>query len=66
MAQIILTIPDANINEVVDAFADQFNYTTSQLPGETKSQFAKRQVIEHIKIIRRNYLAKISADINIT
>lgn len=50
MAQIIITIPDAHVSRVLDAFASRFNYDQNKLEGETKGQFAKRMLAEWIKL----------------
>jgi hypothetical protein len=52
MAQIQITIPDAVLPRVVDAFAATYGYqpTIDGAPNpETKAAFAKRQVIAFIK-----------------
>jgi hypothetical protein len=49
MANINITIPDAVISEVVDAFANKFGWTSET--GMTKNQFAKSKVAEYIKSI---------------
>lgn len=51
MANIQITIPDAVINRVLDAFAARFNYDTAKLENETKGQFAKRMVGVMVKEI---------------
>jgi hypothetical protein len=53
MAQITITIPDAIASRVINGFAKRYNYSPTLEDGsanpETKSQFAKRKVIEFIK-----------------
>ena len=51
MANINLAIPDNVISRVLDAFAAEFQYVRTQLPGETKAQFAKRMTGDWIKKI---------------
>lgn len=64
-----ITIPDTQIQRVIDAFAAEFGYqstitnadgTTSPNPV-TKAQFAKQQLIAYIKQITRNYEANQAA-----
>ena len=52
MAQITITIPDDKIQDVLDAFADNFGYDSES--GKTKAQFAKGILITWIK---REYLS---------
>lgn len=52
MAVISITIPDAQINRVVDGVCLAYNYqaTIGGSPNpETKAQFAKRMLIERLK-----------------
>jgi hypothetical protein len=53
MATITINIPDAIAARVVNGFAQRYNYSPVLENGsanpETKSQFAKRKVIEFIK-----------------
>lgn len=52
MAQITLTIPDALLARVLDAFATTYGYT----PGNgTKAQFARQQLATHIRGVVRSY-----------
>lgn len=50
MATITITIPDAAINRVQDAFATHFRYDLNG-GGLTKAQFAKAQLIAWVKRI---------------
>ena len=52
MATISFNIPDADMPRIVDAFASEYNYTDDV--GMTRSQFARHQIIEHV---RRTVLA---------
>lgn len=47
MAQLTITIPDADLNRILDAFANQFNYNSAT--DGTKAQFARTQVIRFIR-----------------
>ena len=53
MAQITITIPDTILTRVLNGFAKRYNYSPVLDDGssnpETKTQFAKRKVIEFIK-----------------
>jgi len=53
MAQITITIPPAVTNRVIDGFAKRYNYSPTLEDGsanpETKTQFAKRKLMEYIK-----------------
>jgi hypothetical protein len=53
MATITINIPDTIANRVLNDFAQRFNYSPTLEDGspnpETKSQFAKRKLIEYIK-----------------
>ena len=53
MAQMIIQIPDALVNRVIDAVASQYGYK-SEVDG-TKAAFAKKVVIDFIKGIVRAY-----------
>lgn len=64
MAQITINIPDTYLQQTLDAFADQYGWYDAM--GVTKAQFAKTKIVEYIKLTRRNYLAKVEADIDIT
>jgi len=57
MADITITIPDAKVPVVLDAFAQQFGYDQSKLENETKAEFAKRMLISRIKAFVRDYRA---------
>lgn len=49
MANITITIPDANLSRVIDGFATRYEYNTFKQGAETKAQFAKRMLIASIK-----------------
>lgn len=51
MAQFTITIPDNLVAEVVDALALLWGYVDN--PEETKPQFVKRQIEEHLKLSYR-------------
>jgi len=63
MADITITIPDDHVTDVLDAFADQFNYEVNKNEGESKAQFAKRMVINNMKKIVQNYISVRAAEI---
>lgn len=63
MAQITVNINDNYLNDVLDAFAQQFNYDQRKEANETKAQFAKRMVMSHMKKIVENYLAIKGAEL---
>lgn len=54
MAQITINIPDAIQERVLNGFAKHYNYSPTLENGdpnpETKAQFAKRKLIEFIKL----------------
>lgn len=52
MAQIAITIPDAVLPRVLDAFAAR---GFDPAGGLTKAQYAKQQVIAHIRNVVRAY-----------
>lgn len=51
MAQLLIEIPDAQLTRVRDGYALRHGYTGFRPDGaaETKAQFLKRKLIEHIK-----------------
>jgi len=53
MASITLTVPDAIAQRVLDGFASQKGYTGTAPDGtaETKAQFLKRKLGEHVREI---------------
>lgn len=60
MATITLTIPTAAMPRVIDALCDRGNYdqVVAQLPEQewpTRGEFAKRQVIDWVATVTRNY-----------
>lgn len=63
MAEITITIPDNYLNDVLDAFAQQFDYEVRKQESETKGQFAKRMVMSHMKKIVENYLSIKGAEL---
>lgn len=70
MAEIKIIIPTEKINGIVEAFADEYNYKEQiEVKGElvdnpqTKSQFAKEQVMNFIKrTYKRNKLKELNDD----
>lgn len=51
MATFTLTIPDAKLQDLIDAYGDDYQ---AMLPGgganpETRIQYSKRKLLEHIK-----------------
>jgi len=53
MTQITINIPDAVAPRVINGFAKRYNYATTLEDGsanpETKTQFAKRKILEFVK-----------------
>lgn len=70
MATIQITIPDAQLTRVVNAFTDSFFYAPTILDGqgvaipnpETRNQFAKRMVAQWVKEIVIAREALVAAD----
>lgn len=65
MAQITITIPDAAIPRINDAFAAEFSYRATLPDGtpnpQTKGQFTKERVIAYIKAIVTHYEGSAAA-----
>lgn len=75
MADLVFTIPDQYVADVLDAFADKYEYREeievddpdSDMPGmyitvpnpQTKAQFAKQVILNHIKTVYVQYKEKI-------
>lgn len=59
MAQIILNVPDASLNRVVDALCIAGGYTPAQ---GTKAAFAKAFVIKQMMGVVRDVEARIAAE----
>lgn len=59
---ITIVIADAIATDVLNAYCTFFNYTTYKLVNETKLQFAKRHLAEHVKAIYRNQVAIDAAE----
>lgn len=53
MAEVTINIPDEYVQDVLDAFADHYDYDGQKQNGETKALFAKRMIIFKIKQIVR-------------
>lgn len=53
MAVITITIDDAKVARVLDAFASELNWDPAS--GQTKAQFAKSQLIAYARQVTRNY-----------
>lgn len=57
MAQFTITVPDDKVQDLLNAFATQYNYQTTvdDLSGgtvpnpESKAQFAKNKILKYIK-----------------
>lgn len=60
MASISITVPDAQVNRVLDAFAGTFDYNADT--DGTKAQFARAQVAKFAKDIVKSYEAHIAAE----
>ena len=61
MATISITIPDAVVSDVLDAFANTFGWTVDL--GLTKAQFAKQITAKYIKSVYISYTAELAATI---
>jgi hypothetical protein len=57
MAQIAITIPDAQLSRVIAAFCNSYGYAEAVAitPGLTQAQFAKQQVLAFIRSTVINY-----------
>lgn len=60
MATITINIPDAITNKVIDALCERYMYDENKSVGETKAQFSKRMLIEHIKDIVKEKEIKLA------
>jgi hypothetical protein len=60
MASISITIPDAVLSRVLDAFAARYGWESAG--GQTKAQFAKSRVIEFIRDVVRAHEATAVAE----
>jgi hypothetical protein len=60
MANIQVSVPDAVINRVLDAFATQYGWKATS--GLTKAQFARRVVADFVKAVVKGYEARLAAD----
>jgi hypothetical protein len=65
MAEIKITIPDAQMPDVIEALAARGGYDTLHVPdGETKptkQAFAKAQVVDFVKTVTRHYKAEVAS-----
>lgn len=52
-ATITITVPNAVLSRVLDAFAVTYNWNSSM--GVTKAEFARIKLIEHIKTVVSDY-----------
>lgn len=70
MAQLIVTVPDAQVARVRDAFVGTYAYPATVLDGggnpipnpETSGQFVLRKLREHIKVVVVAYEAQLAGD----
>jgi hypothetical protein len=62
MADITITINDAHVTRVVDAFAIFYDYINEGQEDETKAQFAKRMLAWHAKLITKRIEKKIARE----
>lgn len=59
MPQISIDIATAGqVTKVIDSFAGVCRYDIAKQPGETKAQFAKRQVAEFVRNVVRQWAAQ--------
>jgi hypothetical protein len=67
MAQVVITIPDAQVTRVNDAFAAVYGYQATLPNGDpnpqTKAQFAKARTIDYIKDVVKSYEAQRDAEV---
>lgn len=61
MAQITITIPDAVVQRVLDAFAYRFGYDNVPDPKPTKAAFAKAALVGEIRAITRDHEKMVAA-----
>ena len=59
MAQLIITINDAQAQRVVDAVAGSFGYNPAT--DGTKEQFSKAYIVKTLKAITKNYEANLAS-----
>lgn len=62
MAQVVINIPDDKVNNILDAFADQFGWNAEL--GITKASFAKNKIINYIKDVYRGQLHRTASQQN--
>lgn len=60
MAAITITIPDAVLPRVLDAFAAHYGWTGGG--GQTKAQFARQKLQDHVVAVVRAYEAGGAAE----
>lgn len=53
MAQVVIDIPDGQVNRILDAFATRFGWVSVQASG-AKAAFAKAQVAKWVKEVVKN------------
>jgi len=58
---IIFTIPDAEVQRVIDAVAGSFGYNPAT--DGTKGQFTKQHVVKFLKQTTKNYEANQAANV---
>lgn len=61
MAQITITIPDAVVQRVLDAFAYRFGYDSVPDPKPTKAAFAKQALVSQIRAVTHDYEKMVAA-----
>ena len=49
MAILQFSIPDPEVQRVIDAICSRMGYSYNALPAETEAQFARRQMAIHLK-----------------
>lgn len=60
MASFTLTVPDALVPDLLDAFADMYGYD-AETDG-TKANFAKSKIRDYVKEVYKAHQATISAE----
>lgn len=62
MADVTITIPDAEVTRVLTAFGNQLGYTGTNPQGqaETRAQFARRKLREYIVTIVKQHEGSVA------
>jgi len=63
MAQIIITVPDNVVSDVLDAFADKYGWTAEM---GTKGEFGRAKVADYVKATYVEYKDKLSHTVRLS